>query len=304
MISVCSRIRLIWVVAIPYGWFRSQGTGSLSHSFWGFNLKISGKKFNPVEKSLVPDKIMGYKEKMTIIKTDCHPSWDAFLTPDRMSEIREIERAIGEKEAFTPPGDSVLRFLRFDLNGLKVCILGQDPYPQEGAATGRAFEDKRVSGWNKTGRNASLRNILKLLHKYRFNADTVSSLGRVRKDIETGKFNILEPDQLFDHWENQGVLMLNTAFTCKVGSREVSNSHAPYWAGFTHRLLRFIDAEKPECRWFLWGKQAQDYAPILGNPDYHFMSDHPRKNKKKEGSFFHENTFGSVRGIHWINSGC
>ena len=243
---------------------------------------------------------MRYIGKMTIFKIASHPTWKAFLTPDIMSEIKKIESSI--TVPFTPPSELVLRFLTFDLDRLKVCILGQDPYPQDGAATGRAFEDQRVPNWNKTGQNASLRNILKLLHKYQCNSKTVASLGRVRKDIETGTFNILGPDTLFEHWENQGVLMLNTAFTCKVGSREVSNSHALHWAGFTDKLLKFIDFKKPECCWFLWGKQAQSFSRLLGHPDYHFMSDHPSLNSEKEGAFFYENTFNKVREINWINS--
>jgi uracil-DNA glycosylase len=234
-------------------------------------------------------------------KVDFHISWSDFLTPDIRQDIMEIESHIKDT-SFTPPSDLVFRFLKFDLLKLKVCILGQDPYPQLNAATGRAFEDKRVSSWNETGENASLRNILKLLHKHHKKSDKTSSLAQVRKEIVSDSFKIIGPDKLFDHWEKQGVLLINTALTCKIGTTEVSNSHSIFWACIANKLVKYIDSKRPECYWLLWGKQAQQYGCLLTNPDRHYSSDHQSLNSEKKGSFFSENHFGKIKEINWVNA--
>lgn len=230
-----------------------------------------------------------------------HPSWSDFITSDITQEIKNIANCIGEELQFTPTSGLVFRFLRFDLEKLKVCILGQDPYPQPGAATGRAFEDNRVISWHSTGGNASLRNILKLLHKHNMNANKVSKIVEIRKEITDSKFKILGPDMLFDHWEKQGVLLLNTALTCEIGSTKKSNSHSLIWAFLTKKLLKYIDNKKTDCSWFLWGKQAQEYSCLLKNPKKLYLSMHPSRNSEAEGSFFYENNFGKIREINWIN---
>ena len=231
-----------------------------------------------------------------------HPSWSDFLVSDIKKEIKEIENSIGEESTFTPPSKLVFRFLKFDLEKLKICIIGQDPYPQKAAATGRAFEDERVSCWQKTGKNTSLRNILKLLYKNEKKSEKICNIDTVRKEIKSGKFKILEPKKLFDNWEEQGVLLLNTAFTCEIGSTEVSNSHSKFWACLTRKMVKYIDSKKFDCYWFLWGKQAQEFSCLLSNPNKHYVSNHPSLNSETEGSFFFENTFNKVKTINWINA--
>jgi uracil-DNA glycosylase len=63
----------------------------------------------------------------------------------------------------------------------------------------------------------------------------------------------LPPSQLFKHWEKQGVLLLNTSFTCEIGS---PGSHKHIWQSFTLELLQFINKKNKEITWFLWGNHA------------------------------------------------
>lgn len=235
------------------------------------------------------------------VQVACHHSWEDFITQEILKEITEIENQIGET-SFTPSRDLVFRFLLFDLEKLKICVLGQDPYPQEGAATGRAFEDKRISTWEQTGENVSIRNILKLLHKHKNKSEKVSTIAEVRKDIENKKFNILGPTEIFDHWERQGVLLLNTALTCRVGNRSEANSHSIYWTCLTKKLIQFIDEKCPECHWFLWGEHAKKYRHILQNEGRCRMSSHPTINSEGPGDFLYENHFKNYSEINWINS--
>ena len=75
------------------------------------------------------------------------------------------------------------------------------------------------------------------------------------KDKLDPDFQILPPDKLFENWENQGVLLLNTSFTCEVGA---PGSHSEFWKIFTNQLLEFIATENPNITWFIWGNHARE----------------------------------------------
>lgn len=152
---------------------------------------------------------------------------------------------------YTPLPENVLRFLTLPLNEIKVIILGQDPYPQEGVATGRAFEVGTLKSWSEPFRNVSLKNILRLLYKT-YNGHVVK-FNEMKEQFAQG-FQVLPPGKLFQHWESQGVLLLNTAFTCEVGK---PGSHSAYWKPFTERLLAFLAETQPSVSWFIWGNHAE-----------------------------------------------
>jgi len=89
-----------------------------------------------------------------------HSDWKPFLTVENRKQILRIESLVIPRK-ITPPPESVLRFLEFPLGKAKIIILGQDPYPHPGAATGRAFEVGNLSSWNQPFKNSSLKNILR-----------------------------------------------------------------------------------------------------------------------------------------------
>ncbi len=178
-----------------------------------------------------------------------HHQWESFLTHQRKEQIKQIESVVLQ-DGITPPPEKVLRFLRFPLRSAQVIILGQDPYPQPGAATGRAFEVGNLVSWNQKFKNNSLKNILRALYK--------AYTGKILKYSELkekfdNEFPVLPPTKFFQHWEDQGVLLLNTSFTCRPGS---PGSHRKSWEDFTGSLLKFIHRENPDATWFLWGNHA------------------------------------------------
>jgi len=189
-----------------------------------------------------------------------HKSWVNFLSNKTISLLIDIERTICIEKA-TPRVDLVLRFLEMDLSSIPVIILGQDPYPQVGIATGRAFEVNGLNSWHDKFRNVSLKNILRSIYK----ASTGEKLkySEILRKLNEGDclgmnrdFKILPPNKLFRYWsEKQHVLLLNTAFTCEIGN---PNSHTKVWAPFTQALLRFIAQHNPDMIWFLWGNNAQN----------------------------------------------
>jgi len=199
------------------------------------------------------------KNSLFLSAQNIHSDWISFLTDENRSLIFEIEKEV-IKTGFTPPENKVLRFLSFPLSSAKIIILGQDPYPQPGVATGRAFEVGSLKSWNQPFKNISLKNILRAL--YKAYTGEVIKFNELKEKLDN-EFPVLPPGKLFSHWEKQGVLLLNTSFTCEPGK---PGSHQKIWDEFTGRLLVFLRDKAPEATWFLWGNHAREATKNLGLP--------------------------------------
>jgi uracil-DNA glycosylase len=223
-------------------------------------------------------------------KIEVDNSWNKFLTTNIKDELKEIENSIGDE--FTPTPKKALRFLSIDLNDIKYIILGEDPYPQKGVATGRAFEvsnvESCVESWQKTSINASLKNILKLIHKHQQGNSKVKSIAEVRKEIKDKSFKMLPPDKIFDHWEKEGVLFLNTAFTCEIGK---SGSHRLIWSCFTKKLINFISSYCSNLTWCLLGNHAAKFEKFISNEAEIITCAHPRLYGTEKNDFLGSDCF-------------
>jgi len=215
--------------------------------------------------------------------TDIHPSWNNFLTNTIREKLIDISKQISiliddNTELLTPQTSKVMRFLSMPANDIKVIILGQDPYPQPNIATGRAFEVSNLKSWKTPFRNPSLQNIVRAI----YNAYTgkINKYSEIRAELNIS-FEMLEPSKIFNHWEKQGVLLLNTAFTCKVND---SNSHSEIWKDFTNELLTYINLQSPDAYWFLWGNNAKNAVAELELNNTIF-SYHPSRCNLREQDF-------------------
>jgi len=138
------------------------------------------------------------------------------------------------------------------VSSAKIIILGQDPYPQPGVATGRAFEVGTLKSWNEPFKNTSLKNILRAL--YKAYTGEVLKYNELKKKFDN-EFPVLPPGKFFQNWEKQGVLLLNISFTCTPGQ---PGSQRKNWQEFTHVLLDFITENAKYATWFLWGNHARE----------------------------------------------
>jgi len=148
----------------------------------------------------------------------------------------EAQRARGR--VYPPRGQELAALGLFPagLAGVRVVILGQDPYINEGQAHGLSF-----SVPSGVAQPPSLKNILKEL------ADDVGG-GAPRSGN-------LEP------WARRGVLLLNTCLTVDAGA---SNSHAGRgWETFSDAVIRRVSAESPRCVFILWGKPAAEKKKLI-----------------------------------------
>ena len=180
-------------------------------------------------------------------------SWYPLLKESR-EVLESIYNAVSA-EGFLPDEGRVLRFLTVPLPAVRVVILGQDPYPQPGAATGRSFEVGGLSDWTKPFRQSSLRNFVRAI--YGAYHGEIPAWNAVRARIADGSFPLAPPDKLWDALEAQGVLFLNAYLTVAPGK---PGAHRALWLPFAHALVRYIDANAPDAAWFLWGSDAKSFA--------------------------------------------
>lgn len=130
---------------------------------------------------------------------------------------------------------------------VRVVILGQDPYPTPGRATGLAFSFPP----GEAPRD-SLRNIL---------AEVAADTGQAKADGD------LSP------WAAQGVLLLNTALTVPVGA---ANGHKGWgWEQLAREVVAATAADGPRA-FLLWGAPAQKLCATLPRDGHLFLeSPHP-----------------------------
>lgn len=237
-----------------------------------------------------------------------HNSWSEFFCrEDIKNELKKIDELIGDN--FTPKPELVLRFTWVDLKSVTAIIWGKDPYPQKCVATGRSFEVSGVKSWFDSEVNSSLKNIIKLINKTYLDKEYGSGIDEVRSEIENGVFAIPTPNEAFDYWESQGVLFLNTAFTCEIGGINEAGSHLIIWKTFFTKLLDYIVEKNPNIKHFLWG-DSRKYAKKLikkgVNEDNIYLALHPCTNGDKGGytnnsRFLNCPCFHETKGIiNWI----
>lgn len=237
---------------------------------------------------------------MRILPDNIHSSWTDFLNAERIETIKDISQKIGEN--VNPEYKNILRFLSVDLSNVKVVILGQDPYPEKGVATGRAFEVGGLKTWEQPFKQVSLKNIVRLIHKSYSNIEKyedIFSFNRIKNEIKEGRFPILPPDRLFESWEKQGVLLLNTSFSCVPNNPE---SHAMLWQEFSRRLIGYI-SEKYYLCWFLWGKHAISMRDVINKGEF-YVSRHPMLcSSKYDDDFLKSDCFTETKHlINWLGA--
>lgn len=236
---------------------------------------------------------------MSLIPKDVHSSWNKFLTEDIILELDAIEAKIGKN--INPSHENVLLFMKNNLYHIKVVILGQDPYPEKGRATGRAFEVGDLLSWNQKFRQVSLKNIIRLIYKD-YNGikeyKDIKKFSEIEKEIIIERFTLLPPDELFKSWEKQGVLLLNTYLSVEAG---LTGSHISIWQNFSERLLKFISEENPHINWFLWGRMAEEKKQFIKSGNF-YISRHPMMcSETYEDDFLRNSCFkDTMEIINWL----
>ncbi len=222
-----------------------------------------------------------------------HKSFDNFFTKEINDLLDKIELEIGSN--YTPNSDLILRVLQNDLNNVKVIWLGQDPYFQEGVATGRSFEPADVTSWFDKYKQVSLKNIIRGIYKA-YNNEFITYT-EILKLIAYNQFDLKKPKDWFDSLENQGVMFLNTYLTCEVNN---ANAHRKVWREFSIKLFEYIYNYNKDIIWFLWGNEAKSILDIV--PVKNYSSNHPMMcSNKNEDDFQFNHCFKNTKDIiNWL----
>ena len=139
------------------------------------------------------------------------------------------------------------------LKDLKIVMLGQDPYPQKGVATGILF------GNRKDVKEENLSPSLKVVKEAAIN-------------FEVPHYCITF-DQTLESWAKQGILMINSAMTVEMNR---VGSHTMLWRPFIARLLKNLSEYNTAVIYVLFGRQAQTFKPYINSKFNHIMEiEHP-----------------------------
>jgi uracil-DNA glycosylase len=230
-------------------------------------------------------------------------TWDELLTKEILQQLDDIESQIGDD--YTPMASQILRFMNQDLDKIKICIIGQDPYFSVAngdlVANGRSFQPSNLMSWSEKFRQVSLKNMIRLIHKTYNDIEKYEEIYKYKEithDIENGTFAIKQPREWFDSMEEQGVLFLNRYLTTKLGT---ANAHQKIWDDFMKSVIAFIGAKRPDMIWFLWGKEAISCMEIVGNGIF-YTSRHPMMcSNKYDEDFLKAECFLKTKDIvHWL----
>jgi uracil-DNA glycosylase len=162
------------------------------------------------------------------------PEWQTLQTNLRAELNKGAEKICPEPQNFFKA------LTLTPLAKIKVVILGQDPYHSPGLAQGLAFSIPGNIPRNSRQFPSSLRNISKALALEGFGA------------LPNGDLHI---------WSEQGVLLINTALSVKLGE---AGSHASLgWKSLVDRLISALAKQKPYLAWMLWGGHAQSKLPLI-----------------------------------------
>lgn len=163
-------------------------------------------------------------------------------------------------EIVYPPSDDIFNAMHLTpLSEVKVLILGQDPYHNQGQAHGLCF-----SVQPDVAIPPSLKNIYKELQ---------SDLGCA---IPNNGYLV--------KWAKQGILMLNTVLT--VRAHNPLSHQGKGWEQFTDAIIEAVNAQDRPIVYMLWGKPAQRKASMLNNPKHLVLkAAHPSPLSASHGFF-------------------
>ena len=194
-------------------------------------------------------------------KDDIPKDWQELLgnyfdSSDWINLASNLEAALDvEPKLIRPEPSQFFRALKLTpVNSVKVVILGQDPYHSPDLAQGLAFSIPGNIPTNSRAFPSSLRNISKAL--------ALEGFGHL-------------PNGDLHAWAEQGVLLLNTALSVRLGE---AGSHSNLgWKSLIDQLISGLALHRTHLIWMLWGGHAQSKLALIesGIDQLILQSSHP-----------------------------
>ena len=136
-----------------------------------------------------------------------------------------------------PPADDIFNaFHLTPLKKVKVVILGQDPYHNNGQAHGLCFSVKK-------------------------GVDIPPSLVNIYQELHDDLGCTIPTHGCLTKWAEQGVLLLNAVLTVEQGRAGAHQGKG--WEEFTDHVVQVLDREREGLVFMLWGSYAQKKGRIV-----------------------------------------
>ena len=197
---------------------------------------------------------------MSMIQNDwLEPLKPEFAKPYYAELFKFVKNEYSTRQIFPPADDIFNAFHLTPLHEVKVVILGQDPYHNDGQAHGLCFSVKP-------------------------DVDIPPSLVNIYQELHDDLGCYIPNNGYLTKWAKQGVLMLNTVLTVRAHQ---ANSHRGMgWEQFTDAAIRILNEQDRPIVFILWGSPAQKKAQMLNNPKHLILkAPHPSPLSAYRGFF-------------------
>lgn len=167
--------------------------------------------------------------------------WDEILSEEFSSpsyqNLREFLKAEYSTRTIYPSMYDIFNSMKITpFKDIKVVLIGQDPYHEEGQAMGLSFSVPKGIALPP-----SLVNIFK----------------EIKDETGEGDFNSGD----LTGWAKQGVLLLNSVLTVRA---HAANSHkGKGWEEFTDGVIKHISEGRENVVFLLWGANARAKKPLI-----------------------------------------
>lgn len=190
--------------------------------------------------------------------------WDDVLKDefekDYYKKIREFLKYEYSHYRVYPEMNDIFNSLKYaDYDNIKVVIIGQDPYHEEGQAHGLSFSVKP-------------------------GIEIPPSLVNIYKELHDDLGCYIPNNGYLVKWARQGVLLLNNVLTVRA---HLANSHKNCgWEMFTDEIIKKLnDREKPIV-FLMWGSCAKQKEALITNTNHYILKTvHPSPLSAYRGFF-------------------
>ena len=191
-------------------------------------------------------------------------SWDDILkdefNKDYYKKIREFLKYEYSHFKIYPNMNNIFDSLKYaSYEDIKVVIIGQDPYHEEGQAHGLSFSVQP-------------------------GIEIPPSLQNIYKELQDDLGCYIPNNGYLVKWAKQGVLLLNNVLTVRAHQ---ANSHKDKgWEEFTDSIIRILNKREKPIVFMFWGACAKSKEALVTNPNHFILkSVHPSPLSAYRGFF-------------------
>lgn len=192
------------------------------------------------------------------------PGWRNILS-DEIKKIyyhklqKFVEKEQQKYNIFPSEKDIFAALKLTSFNKVKVLLLGQDPYHDDGQAHGLCFSVRR-------------------------GVPPPPSLVNIYKELQSDVGCRIPNHGYLVHWAKQGVLMLNAVLT--VRAHQAGSHRRQGWEIFTDAIIQALNARRQPLVFLLWGNDAKEKMQFIDRKKHVIIhSAHPSPLSAHNGFF-------------------